>query len=579
MKNIIVLFFLITASILSQSWNNEVATNLPYTNAPYSKMDMFANKDGIHMVVRYDGNPDSYFKYYLINSSGTVVINTTFTTESSADFPKISGDNDKVYIAYKLGSELRVKKSTDAGASWSTINIDPLSIGSNGSNGIDIVYGDNGLHVVYAMQDNGSNFETYYYKLNSNNAWVDYKNVTDYNSDEVGGFPTVSVSPNRVHVSYNTGIHYEPTGNRGNAKTRDKYNTTWEDPQEVYGYPNGESMIERTHASNSKLFDYYYKFEGGMGQYHSDLYVKERNLGTTTWSSGTLLSTFVSGNELVSCANTTEGNTYIVYPGTGSVIFRTYNNSTWSSENTISSSGYKSPIISTTSNDVFVTWGNANNTISYRQYDAVPLAPQNVSSAWYNSHPKITWTANMEADIASYKVYKMVEGATGWANFATVNYSSNTSSYEWVDTLVNPGGKFDPNYRIYYKVSTKDIANKESGYSAETRIYGSTNYLWKQNNGEGNQAQVQEYSLQQNYPNPFNPSTEISYQIPSKEFVTLKVYDVLGNEVAVLANELQEAGNYNAQFTTNGKQLSSGMYFYTLTAGKFTDTKKFILLK
>jgi len=65
MKNIIVLFFLITASILSQSWNNEVATNLPYTNAPYSKMDMFANKDGIHMVVRYDGNPDSYFKSLL----------------------------------------------------------------------------------------------------------------------------------------------------------------------------------------------------------------------------------------------------------------------------------------------------------------------------------------------------------------------------------------------------------------------------------------------------------------------------------------------------------------------------------
>ena len=87
------------------------------------------------------------------------------------------------------------------------------------------------------------------------------------------------------------------------------------------------------------------------------------------------------------------------------------------------------------------------------------------------------------------------------------------------------------------------------------------------------------YELSQNYPNPFNPSTQISYQIPANSFVTLKVYDVLGNEVAVLVNEWKEAGSYSAQFTTIGKQLASGMYFYTLTAGKFMDTKKFILLK
>jgi len=87
------------------------------------------------------------------------------------------------------------------------------------------------------------------------------------------------------------------------------------------------------------------------------------------------------------------------------------------------------------------------------------------------------------------------------------------------------------------------------------------------------------YRLMQNYPNPFNPSTEINYQIPAKGFVTLKVYDMLGNEVSTLVNEWQEPGSYNTQFTTSGKQLASGMYFYTLTAGKFTDTKKFILLK
>lgn len=91
------------------------------------------------------------------------------------------------------------------------------------------------------------------------------------------------------------------------------------------------------------------------------------------------------------------------------------------------------------------------------------------------------------------------------------------------------------------------------------------------------------FRLEQNFPNPFNPNTTISYQIPSSSFVTLKVYDVLGTEVTTLVNEWKEAGSYNAQFTTRsavgGKQLASGIYFYTLSAGKFTDMKKFILMK
>ena len=87
------------------------------------------------------------------------------------------------------------------------------------------------------------------------------------------------------------------------------------------------------------------------------------------------------------------------------------------------------------------------------------------------------------------------------------------------------------------------------------------------------------FSLEQNYPNPFNPSTNIQYAISCTQFVTLKVYDVLGNEVATLVNEEKNAGSYNAQFTMNNVQLSSGIYFYKLQAGDFVETKKMILLK
>jgi hypothetical protein len=89
----------------------------------------------------------------------------------------------------------------------------------------------------------------------------------------------------------------------------------------------------------------------------------------------------------------------------------------------------------------------------------------------------------------------------------------------------------------------------------------------------------------QNYPNPFNPTTLIRYDIPEGSFVTLKIYDVLGNEIATLVNEEKLAGSYEVKFSATG--LSSGIYFYKLQAGDpssgsgqgFVDTKKMILLR
>jgi len=96
-----------------------------------------------------------------------------------------------------------------------------------------------------------------------------------------------------------------------------------------------------------------------------------------------------------------------------------------------------------------------------------------------------------------------------------------------------------------------------------------------------NELLPEKYSLEQNYPNPFNPSTSISYSIPENAFVTLKIYDVLGNEVEVLINEQKESGNYQIDFNASSvsRRISSGIYYYTLTAGNFTSTKKMILIK
>jgi hypothetical protein len=85
------------------------------------------------------------------------------------------------------------------------------------------------------------------------------------------------------------------------------------------------------------------------------------------------------------------------------------------------------------------------------------------------------------------------------------------------------------------------------------------------------------YELAQNYPNPFNPITRIRYQIPEPAFVTIKVYDVLGNEIETLINEEQIAGTYAINF--DGSGLTSGVYYYSITANEFLQTKKMILLK
>ena len=87
------------------------------------------------------------------------------------------------------------------------------------------------------------------------------------------------------------------------------------------------------------------------------------------------------------------------------------------------------------------------------------------------------------------------------------------------------------------------------------------------------------FKLAQNYPNPFNPSTVINYQLPVSGHVSLKVYDMLGREVATLVDEFQQAGNHNSQFSISNSQLSSGIYFYTIRAGNFVETKKMVLMK
>lgn len=123
------------------------------------------------------------------------------------------------------------------------------------------------------------------------------------------------------------------------------------------------------------------------------------------------------------------------------------------------------------------------------------------------------------------------------------------------------------------------FGNVVSGFSTGWNWTPSKRILVKNAFGTGiiNQTTPVFYSLSQNYPNPFNPVTRIDYQIPKNTKVTLKVFDELGNEIGVLVNGNQEAGNYTVNF--DASKIASGVYFYKIDAGEFVAVKKMMLIK
>jgi len=161
----------------------------------------------------------------------------------------------------------------------------------------------------------------------------------------------------------------------------------------------------------------------------------------------------------------------------------------------------------------------------------------------------------------------VVSGGTTYHGLETVRYNSDGSN-TWVAEV-----------NLYAGIG-KGLAlgSDLSLYAVGMFYYSVLKYSQSVPTGVEQISEIPEkFNLGQNYPNPFNPTTTISFSVPSSGITSLKIYDVLGNEVATLVNEEKPAGNYEVNF--NASSLSSGTYFYKLQAGSFIETKKMILLK
>jgi len=139
-------------------------------------------------------------------------------------------------------------------------------------------------------------------------------------------------------------------------------------------------------------------------------------------------------------------------------------------------------------------------------------------------------------------------------------------------------------YRAWSKSTNKEFSNVSVTYTRGTDSY-TPNGIYVLGSFTASATAVEEkhggvpaeYALMQNYPNPFNPATIIRYDIPTEANVSLKVYDIVGREVATLINEKQRAGEHRMVF--DGRGLAGGVYLYRLQAGSFSDTRRLILLR
>jgi hypothetical protein len=226
-------------------------------------------------------------------------------------------------------------------------------------------------------------------------------------------------------------------------------------------------------------------------------------------------------------------------------------------------------------NDLFLK-DNLVPITSYVQYSGKDCLELYLTLTNQSGHPRLTWNPYHSSNIG-YNLYRKITTSSG--SMTDYIFTTNTYYTDGEFTIDPKNGDDIVEYWVKAKITQSQLSLESNHRSTE----GISQIQWK----ISNEAEIvlDKSELFSNYPNPFNPSTNIQYTINNRQFVTLKVYDVLGNEVATLVNEWKEAGSYEVEFNASSVfrsasgGLVSGIYFYRLQAGNFVETKKMILLR
>ncbi len=204
----------------------------------------------------------------------------------------------------------------------------------------------------------------------------------------------------------------------------------------------------------------------------------------------------------------------------------------------------------------------SNMDLAVQKYNQiVPVELTSFEAFAGNNFITLQWNTASETNNRGFEIQRMITNentSSGWITIGFKDGAGTTTepkTYEFTDAF--SGINSD---RVSYRLKQVDF-----------------NGTYKYSNTVEVQLLPVSFSLNQNYPNPFNPSTKISFSLPSKQYVVLKIYNTLGQEVSTLINREMEAGSHSVNF--NAGELTSGMYIYTIKAGNFHQTKKMLFLK
>lgn len=278
-------------------------------------------------------------------------------------------------------------------------------------------------------------------------------------------------------------------------------------------------------------------------------------------------STTVVGNKIVLVSS---GGGYSGYPANPKVFYYDVSSNAWTYDgNTPITRGLALASYLPTESKIFFGGGNEGNVSSNYQATCwlgeggfIPVELTSFTADRNDNSVFLNWSTATETNNYGFEIERQ-STADNWEKIGFVpGYGTTTElrSYSFKDDLIH-----NPSHILFYRLKQIDFDGSiEYSDIVKVTIEIPLNF-----------------SLEQNYPNPFNPSTTLSFAISQPSFVSLKIFDVLGNEVATLVNEYKSEGRYEVEFGVKSgvRELSSGVYFSQLKSGDFIKTNKMLLLK
>jgi hypothetical protein len=446
---------------------------------------------------------------------------TSWTLVLSGNTNCLAGSNTN----FLVGTTSGILRSTNNGTSWNSVNtgmanLSAVAIGVIGTTALVMTTGG-----VFRSTDNGMNWSI---------------------ADSRLSFSQIGNTPSGAIATYGT-LAY--AASNGSLYRSDDAGVNWT----VMGLNLNSSYIYVAALAimGKRLF-------AGIGSYNNNYGVVFSDDSGRNWSTSGL------GNQDVRSLMAKGAN---IFAGTNGIFYSSDNGNNWSA------------IIDSSLNNAMV-WAFAyNGTNMFAGTDGNGILCSKDNGTTWNAVN--TGIANTSIDLINTVVFAFsIVGSNIFTGTGAGAHGGGTQGYG-IFLSTNNGGSWNAvNTGLPASTEIWSLAVSGSYLLAGTSSHG----VWRRpitdmlTNVQDDPIQrPSQYNLEQNYPNPFNPTTTISFSLPSKSFVTLRIFDILGREVAIIVSEEMSAGNYSHQW--NAATMSSGIYFYCLKAGSFTETKKLILIR